>query len=234
MDQNQKIGLNTGKKVSSDEIKSRIRTAQTDYDFYSTPLEYTSVEPQSANHLFGNGKWKKTVITALGNDVFEQYAEKYGNKPVDFKITKLITPHSKFFAPGELIQIKDEKGTYSSEIKILAISGCEIMVMIPFTCDSSGKILNLSRKNGAQKAMNKMNQLLSDMYPEAEQNYEPVKQEPTNETIVDQELKAQPETIESYAPQKTGNKVFKTVLTVIAITAIIYVAYRIIKKTNNP
>lgn len=231
MNQNQKIGINTGTKVSSDEIKARIRTAQTDHDFYSTQLEYTSVEPHSANHLFGNGKWKKTVITAFGQNVFDEYSEKYGNKPIDFKITKLNTPHAKFFAPGELIQIKDEKGVYSAEIKILTIDGCSLIVMMPFTCDSQGKIINLSRQKGAQKAMNKMNQLLSDMYPEAEQNYEPVKQAPEP---VDMELKAEPQTIESYVPQKKGNSTFKTVATIIAIAAIIYVAYRLIKKSNNP
>lgn len=231
MNQNQKIGINTGTKVSSDEIKARIRTAQTDHDFYSTQLEYTSVEPHSANHLFGNGKWKKTVITAFGQNVFDEYSEKYGNRPIDFKIVKLNTPHAKFFAPGELIEIQDEKGAYSAQIKILTIDGCGLIVMIPFTCDSSGKLINLSRKNGAQKAMNKMNQLLSDMYPEAEQNYEPVKQAPEP---VDIELKAEPQTIESYVPQKKGNSVFKTVATIIAIAALIYVAYRLIKKSNNP
>lgn len=232
MENNQKIGLKTCSEKNIQELKRRINTARVDHDFYSTDFEFTSVEPQSANHLYGNGKWKKAMIDRFGKDLFDQHSEKYGNKAIDFKIVKLITPHSKYFSQNELIDIKDANGVYSGSIKVLSTDDCAVIVLMPFTCDSRGTIQNLSRKNGAQTALTKMNQLLSDMEPSAGHNTEPIV---SNEPAKEQSKPVQEVVIENEAPvmQPTKTNYKKAIITTLSILAVIAIVVIIVKQISK-
>jgi hypothetical protein len=233
MEANSKIGINTTSEKSIEELKRRINGAQIDLDFYSTPIEFTSVEPQSANHLFGNGKWKKTIIDHFGEDTFQKYSEKYGNKPIDFKITKLITPFAKYFQQNELVQIKDNKGTYSGEIKVLAIGDCSLIIMKPFTCDSTGQLINLNRKKGAENALKRMNQMLTDSQPTK------VAQSKAVETnVIESEKPAETtvsltETVAPAAEAKKSNTTLKIIIGLLITVAIIYAGYKIINSQKK-
>ena len=229
MEANSKIGINTTSEKNIEELKRRINSTRVDVDFFSTPMAFTSVEPQSANHLFGNGKWKKTIVDYFGEDTFQKYAERYGNKPIDFKITKLITPHAKHFHKNEMIAIKDKKGTYSGETKILDIGNCAIIVMIPFTCDASGEIINLNRKKGSENALLRLNQMLDDMQPSkiTAAIPESKKETTTEQTTVSTAIEP---IIESPKANYKPLKVLGITLIVIALLAI---TYKIIKNQNK-
>lgn len=233
METNSKIGISTTSEKGIEELKRRINGARVDLDFYSTPIEFTSVEPQSANHLFGNGKWKKTIIDHFGEETFQKYSEKYGNKPIDFKITKLITPFAKYFQQNEIVQIKDSKGTYSGEIKVLAIGDCSLIVMMPFTCDSTGQLINLNRKKGAENALKRMNQMLADMQPTKTVESKAVE---TTKSESEKPAETTVELTETVAPAvetKKSNTTLKIVIGILITLAIIYAGYKIINSQKK-
>jgi len=232
MESNTKIGINTSSEKTIEELKKRMNGARVDVDFYSTPKPFTSVEPHSANHLFGNGKWKKTIIDHFGEDVFQKYSEKYGNKPIDFKITKLITPFAKYFQQNELIKIIDKKNTYSGEVKVLAVEDCALIIMKPFTCDGLGDLINLNRKKGAENALAKMNQMLEDMQPSkiVETKKEvSTEQKPTTE---EKPLESTSQIEKLEEPKKTY-KALKIVIGLLITALVIYAGYKIINSQNK-
>lgn len=227
METNTKIGINTSSEKTIEELKRRINGARIDVDFYSTPKAFTSVEPYSANHYFGNGKWKKTIIDYFGEEVFQKYAEKYGNKPIDFKITKLITPFAKYFQQNELIKIIDKKNTYSGEVKVLAVEDCALIIMKPFTCDGLGDLINLNRKKGAENALAKMNQMLTDLQPtKAVETKVEEKQKPM-------EAQAVVETNEVVEQPKKTYKTLKIVAGLVITLLVIYAGYKIINSQKK-
>lgn len=156
--------MNNSQKNISD-LERLIPSIQVDYDFYNTGFEFEAVEPKSANHLLGNGKWKKAVIQSVGEDVFMKSCDKYGNKPIDFKVACLKTPQAPYFAYNEVIIIKDKNNKYSGEYRVLAVEDGCVCVMLPFVGDSSGIIINKSRKAGAENALKKNIQMLNDLKP---------------------------------------------------------------------
>ncbi len=169
MDNNTDVGLKTNPTDKlAQEAKDRLKSAQVDYDFYSTPFIYSSVEPESANHLFGNGKWKQECKSAFGDETFDKHSEKYGNKPVDFKIASFITKQAKYFQPEEKIKIVDNNGIYDSTGKVLACDKNKLIIMLPFNGTSTGKIINLSRMEGAKKAVEKHSKLVNELDPVSE------------------------------------------------------------------
>lgn len=161
---NENIGLTN--KLNK-QIDERLKSAQVDYDFYSTGFPITGVEKASANHLFGNGKWKKAVKDALGDDVFNQYADKYGNRPVDFQLTALRTKFSSYFLPNEKIMIK--ANGINTVGKVLAIQDKQyIVLMAPYekgATYNSGLVINDSRLTGAKNAIDRFTQAITDSKP---------------------------------------------------------------------
>jgi len=138
------------------EINDRIKSIKVEHDFYTTGFPVNSTEPKSANHLFGNGKWKKECINAFGEDYFSNNCEKYGNKPIDFKLLGINTGYSSYFAPGEKIRVAGEV------IRVMGIDGNTIIVMVPFNQKNIGLIHNQSRIDGAKKAMDRNLLMIQD------------------------------------------------------------------------
>jgi hypothetical protein len=183
MDNNEEVGLKTNQTNKLvHEANNRLRSAQVDYDFYSTSFAYFSVEEQSANNHFGAGKWKQNCKASFGESTFDEKADKYGNKPIDFKIAAFVTDQVKYFNASEQISITDKNGIYTGSGKVLATDKTHVIVMMPFYGTSTGKITNVSRMMGAQKAVEKYSQIISDIEPSKEKAQEQKKEE-LNKTI---------------------------------------------------
>lgn len=180
---NESVGLKTNNQTNKlvQEAKDRLRSAQVDYDFYSTPFDFSSVDSHSANHFFGNSKWKQSCKDAFGLETFDKHSDKYGNKPVDFKIASFVTNQVNYFRPEEKISITDKNGTYTSSGKVLTTDPKHVTVMLPFLGTSSGKITNVSRMMGAQKAVEKYSQIIKDIEPTPEVKL-PVSEQKVEET----------------------------------------------------
>lgn len=215
--------MSTEKNIQ--EIKSRLNSVQVDYDFYSTGFPFYAAEAKSANHVFGNGKWKKTCIDAFGEDFFKTNCDKYGNKPIDLKITKFKTQYAKYFRPNEIVTIND--GVIAGEKRVLEIDGDGIVLMIPFSGDANGTLKNQSQIKGTKKAIDKYNQMLKDMQPTNERvsNINPF---PKQGEISQQDLDR---IIPPPAKPKTNTK--KIIITIVAIVAIFGIGYAIYKQSKN-
>lgn len=163
---NEQLGIKTETDKIKKEATQRYNSARLDYDFFSNSFNFLSVQPCSSNHLYGNGKWKKTVVSAIGQDTFSQFCDKYGNKPIDFKIPGFETQYASYFQPGESITIKDNYGLYSNTYKVAAIIDKKyVVVLMPFKGNATGKIINQSRMDGAKKAMDRFSQIIADFEP---------------------------------------------------------------------
>jgi len=180
--------MNTQTQKNIQDLERRVAGIQVDFDFYSTGFPYTAVEGKSANHLYGNGKWKKTIIDALGEDVFKQYCDKYtngnSNKAIDFKIACFKTKHAPYFKNNETISVKDNNNVYSGTFKVVESTEDGVCVLLPYKGTSTGSIINVSRKNGAEGSLKRHLQMLSDLKPT--QNTAPLgvgaSQQPTTNT----------------------------------------------------
>jgi len=175
---------------------------------------------------------EKKIIDHFGEDTFQKYSEKYGNKPIDFKITKLITPFAKYFQQNELVQIKDNKGTYSGEVKVLAIGDCSLIIMKPFTCDSTGQLINLNRKKGAENALKKMNQMLADLQPTMVAESKAVETNKVESEKPAEATASLPETATTVETKKS-NTTLKIVIGLLITVAIIYAGYKIINSQKK-
>lgn len=169
MNDNSGLSGSQSEKLVAD-LQQKIRLTKIDHDFYSNGFQFSGVEKQSANHFFGNGKWKNAVRDAFGEETFKQKATYYGNRPTDFYIASIKTDYASYFNPSESIVIKDKTGTYSGNMKVLFVPTDKksIVVMLPFVEGSNsntGVIYNASRTVGAEKALRRFEQALNDIAP---------------------------------------------------------------------
>lgn len=223
---NENIGL-TNKM--NQQLADRLRSAQVEFDFYSNGFPITGVEKKSANHLFGNGKWKKTVKEAFGEDVFRKYADKYGEKPIDFQLTALRTGYSNYFLPNERIKIS--AGNSNKEAKVLEVHDKEyIIIMEPFiegTQWNSGKIINVSRATGAKSALDRYTLMQSDSKP----TIAPIEKNTTPKNV---ENKSNNFGLTQPQPAVTPKKNYtKTILCLLGIIAAIIIAASVYKQLKN-
>lgn len=211
---NEQFGLKTDPQAAKliKDAQNKANSAKIEVDFYSTPFEFTSVDPKSANHLFGNGKWKKQCVSAFGNDTFNELSEKYvsGNssRSVDFKIAAFNTKQASYFAPNEVVRITDDHGHYTCEAKVLQVENkTHVIVMVPYTCNSRGKILNVTRMSGAEKAFSRFSQMIEDMSPSPVKPEEPVREEVIlTETTPDPDKKTVSEPVQQVAVEQKENR----------------------------
>lgn len=201
------------------DTENKVNSAQVELDFYSTPFPYKSVEPKSANHLFGNGKWKKTCLDAFGRDVFDKYADRYEGRTIDFQLVSLVTDQANYFQPNEKIKVT---GDYNFEGKVLVVENKRnVIIMAPFTENGHGKIINVTRKEGAQKAFDRFSQMLSDLKPTVPGTPK-AEEKPIISNAVDQPIPT------PITPTKTNYN--KLIITAILATAAIFILIKIIKK----
>jgi hypothetical protein len=245
--------MNTETQKNISDLERRVAGIQVDYDFYSTGFPYTSVEAKSANHIYGNGKWKKTIIDALGEEVFKQHCDKYTNgnstKAIDFKIACFKTKHAPYFKMNETINVKDNNNLYSGTFKVVESNDEGVSVLMPYKGTSTGKLINVSRKNGAEGSLKRHIQMLTDIKPT--QNTAPLGVGANNEQpTTKQEMKSNYDTrentsmIEEFAAENKQNasfwddkdkkkKVLKTVAWVGGILLALITAYIMYKKYNK-
>ena len=238
MPNNESVGLKTNNQTNKiiQEAKDRLRSTQVDYDFYSTSFNYSAVEPESANHFFGNGKWKQSCKDILGAEVFDKHADKYGNKPVDFQMAAFVTEQARYFSQEEKITISDNNGIYTSSGKVLTTDKNRVIVMLPFTGTSTGKITNVSRTLGAKKALDRYSQVIRDIEPTIEKDIheiapeqkEEVKQVEQAVEIVKTNNKA---VVENNDKTNTTLKVIALIIGIIIILAFINYQIKIKKQS---
>lgn len=169
MIENQNNGQNSSlnNKTIAD-IERALKTVQVEYDFYANGVNFVKVEPISAKNLFGS-KWKKNVVDVIGEDVFQTYCERYINgdskKPIDFKIACLKTPYAKHFNIGQVIQVVDVNNNYTGTYKCQGIENGGICIIAIPNKQTNGMVYNISQKQGAEKAIKRYKQALSDLMP---------------------------------------------------------------------
>lgn len=171
MNANEEIGIKTpATEKKRMDTENELRAKQVDVDFFSSAISFTGVEPISANNLLGAGTWKKYVKETFGEQAMQQ-AEKYGNKPIDFKLAGIKVPaeFSRFFSVNDQVQIESAKPAYNAGRKVLAKQGNTLVLPLPFYGDASGKIYNMSRLNGAKKKRDECKSRLSHLSPPAPQ-----------------------------------------------------------------
>lgn len=154
------------------EIERKLAQIKIENDFYANGVTFTQVQPVSYKNIAGS-KWKKDIIEAFGNDIFEKYCDRYidGNskKPIDFKIACLKTQYAKYFNPGESIYVQDEKNNYTNNYKCLYIFNDGICIMALPTMKANGTIINVSKKTGCEKAIQRYNLAINDLLPQQKQ-----------------------------------------------------------------
>lgn len=219
------IGLNGTNKVIND-IERRAAGIQVEYDYYSTGFEFTSAEPHSANHIFGNGKWKKQCVDAFGETYFQNHCDKYGNKPIDFKIVCLNTAQAPYFAHNETIQVNDKNNLYSGTHKVLALKSDGVCIMVPFKGNSNGTIVNQSRKQGAEKALKKNMEMLKDLKPNPTNTMSNVTGNESSSDIANDTENA----AFWNAPETDNKKIIKAIAIIGGSIILIVAAYYIYKK----
>lgn len=225
-------GSLTNKTIA--EIEHRIETLKVENDFYSNGVTFSSVEAYSANHLFGNGKWKKTCMDAFGEDVFFNNCDKYGNKPIDFKITLLKTQYAKYFSPGQAIEVKDNDGAYTGKYKCMGVVDGGIAIMALPKVSTSGFIVNVSQKRGTENALKKHYQMLEDLKPSVKKSEfedEPKGAIDNMIPFISDEMR---DKWKQEAQKEKRNKNIKTIAIIGGILVLIIMAYAFYKyKTKN-
>ena len=152
--QNANIGIVTPEiQKEINDLSAELKSRQVDIDFFGSGVPFTGIRESSANHIFGNASWKKTCKDKLGEEMFETYAEKFGNKPIDLKLCGFMMDpmHSKYFLKGEKISVKSNSGKNTCQLPIVDKSDNTVTVMLPFTASDTGTIINLSKLEGVQK-----------------------------------------------------------------------------------
>lgn len=146
------------------DIKREMRAKQVDFDFFKAGTPVAEVREASANHIFGSGGWKKAVRDKLGDEALAKGAEKYGNKPIDFKLAAFyVGPEVKHYFVNDTIRIATDSGRYRGDYPVIAKGEDHVVVMSPFQGNEMGNIYNLSKMNGAKKKMEKCESRLSQL-----------------------------------------------------------------------
>lgn len=226
------------------DIERKLNSLQVDYDFYNNGVMFVEAEPKSANHLFGNGKWKKTIIDNLGEDVFKENCEKYVNgnstKAIDFKITCLkVGKYAKYFQPGQTIEVLDETGWYTKKYKCAGVQVDGIYIMAPFKGNATGKVINISQKNGYMNSIKKYQQMIQDLAPNLRTINNTTKnqireQETESTSIIQESMDENKKNENFWATNKDKNKkAIKTAATVAGIILLLIAAYFIYNKYKS-
>lgn len=165
---NESVGLVTAEaKKEKQELEKKLSNKRIDFDFYSQGMPFIGVQPHSANHLFGNASWKKAIREKLGEEKLKQFSEKYGNKPIDFKLAGFhIEPkNAAYFNKQESISIKVTTGDqkYNGTYPIIEKGKDYVLVMKEYLGDASGSVINESRAKGAERKIKELNSLLSNL-----------------------------------------------------------------------
>lgn len=150
---NAHLGIKTN---NAEAEKIKYHTHKADYDFYAQGIPFSGIQEQSAKNLLG-GQWKKIMIAAIGEKKFNEKAERYGNRPIDIKIAAVHTDKSKWFNPGETVQIEAARGNknYDGMMKVVYKGPSFVALAKEYEGDAAGIIYNMSRLNGAKKSLDK-------------------------------------------------------------------------------
>lgn len=222
------------------DIERKLNSLQVDYDFYKNGVVFVEAEPKSANHLFGNGKWKKTIIDNLGEDVFRENCEKYTNgnstRAIDFKITCLkVGKYAKFFQPGQTIEVVDETGWYAKKYKCAGVDVDGIFIMAPFKGNATGVVINESQKKGYANSIKKHIEILNNLNPMSTTNTTETAESPTESTSMIQDTIAEDKKNANFwATNKQKNKkAIKIAATVAGMLLLLVIAYFMYNKYKS-
>ena len=178
----------------------------------------------------GNSAWKKACKEKFGEEAFNTYSEKFGNKPVDLKLCGLVVDHAfgKHFNKGDKISITSTSGKNAGKFPIMDRAENVITVMLPFTGTDAGSIINLSKLEGARKKSNLINNRLSQLVPPQTANGDAnsILSAPTPETQPAPDPVPTPPANKPTEPLIKQPTLMKTVITILVVAALAYGGYK--------
>lgn len=156
--------MNAAVEKEINQLKREMHVKKTDFDFFKAGTPVAEVREASANHIFGSGGWKKAVRENFGEEALANGAEKYGNKPIDFKLAAFyVGPEVKHYYVNDTVRIATDSGRYKGDYAVLSKGDDHVVVMAPFQGNEIGNIYNLSKMNGAKKKIEKCESRLSQL-----------------------------------------------------------------------
>lgn len=212
------------------DLNAELKSKQVDIDFFGTGIPYLQVQERSANHLLGNSAWKKVCKEKFGEEMFNQYVEKYDNKSIDLKLCGLVLDpvYSKHFNKGDKISITSQSGKNAGKFPVMDRAENVITVMLPFTGTDTGSIINLSKLKGATKKSNLINNRLSQLVPPQTANGDANSILSAPNTAPETQPEPPPTEPETLNPKPLiqNPSIMKTVITILVVAALAYGGYK--------